>query len=68
MTEIASQFLATFDALPANEQKEILLQLLLRTSGIGDTALDEDELTTAADELFQTLDAEESNDSFSEPR
>ena len=61
MSDAASQLLATFETLPAVEQHEIVTQLLRRTSALPDIPLSEDDLTSVADDLFQMLDAEESN-------
>ncbi len=61
MTEIASQLLATFETLPADEQHELVTQLLRRTGDLPDTLLSDDGLTAIADQLFQSLDAEEAD-------
>ncbi|MFO1007010.1 MAG: hypothetical protein U0929_13705 [Planctomycetaceae bacterium] len=61
MTNAATQLLATFDSLPPQEQHEVVTALLQRCGELPDRMLHEDELVGLADELFQTLDAEESN-------
>ena len=61
MSDTASQLLATFASLPANEQHELLIAMLRRSGELPDTILTDDQLVGIADELFQTLDAEESN-------
>jgi hypothetical protein len=61
MSEITSQLLATFESLPANEQHELLIAMLRRSGELPDTVLNDDQLVGIADELFQTLDAEESD-------
>ena len=59
MTEIASQLLAAFEALPATEQQDVLTQILRRTGDLPDSHLSDDDLTSVADDLFQILDEEE---------
>jgi len=61
MSETATQLLATFESLPAKEQHELLIAMLRRSGELPDTILSDDQLVGIADELFQTLDAEESN-------
>ncbi|NIS83280.1 MAG: hypothetical protein GTO14_24480 [Anaerolineales bacterium] len=61
MSETAIQLLATFDSLPAKEQHELLIAMLRRSGELPDTILSDDQLVGIADQLFQTLDAEESN-------
>ena len=61
MSETASQLLATFESLPANEQHELLIAMLRRSGELPDTIVSDDQLVGIADELFQTLDAEESD-------
>ncbi len=61
MSDSATQLLATFDALPPNEQHELLIALLRRSGELPDTIVTDDQLAGIADELFQTLDAEESD-------
>jgi len=61
MSETATQLLATFESLPAKEQHELLIVLLRRSGELPDTIVSDDQLVEIADELFQSLDAEESN-------
>lgn len=61
MSETAIQLLATFESLPAKEQHELLIAMLRRSGELPDTIVSDDQLVGIADELFQTLDAEESN-------
>ena len=61
MSDAASQLLAEFESLPANEQHELLIAMLRRSGELPDTIVTDDQLVGIADELFQTLDAEESN-------
>jgi len=61
MSDASAQLLAAFDTLPATEQYELVTQLLRRTSALPDTPLSDDDLTSIGDDLFQMLDAEESN-------
>ena len=61
MSETATQLLATFESLPAKEQHELLIAMLRRSGELPDMIVSDDQLVGIADELFQTLDAEESN-------
>lgn len=61
MSDAALQLLATFDSLPANEQHELLIAMLRRSGELPEAVLTDDQLVGIADELFQTLDAEESD-------
>ena len=63
MTEAAAQLLATFETLDPQEQHVLLTELLRRTGELPDTLLSDEHFVGLADELFQTLDAEESDDS-----
>ena len=67
MSDIASQLLATFETLTANEQHELLIAMLRRSSEFPDTIVSDDQLVGLADEIFQTLDAEESNGNDADP-
>ena len=55
------QLLATFDLMPINEQHELLIAMLRRSGELPDAIVSHDQLASIADELFQALDAEESN-------
>lgn len=61
MSDTATQLLATFESLSAKEQHELLIAMLRRSGGLPDTMISDDQLVGIADELFQTLDTEESN-------
>jgi len=60
MTATAQQFISMFNALPATEQKEVLLNLLRLPIEIPDDAIADEELRIAADTLFLELDNRES--------
>ena len=62
MSETTAQLLATFDSLAPQEQHELLTELLRRSGELPDTFLSDDNLVGLADDLFQALDAEESDD------
>jgi len=68
MTNTASQLLATFESLPASEQHELLIAMLRRSGELPNTVVTEDQLAGIADELFQALDAEESDGDDTESR
>jgi hypothetical protein len=61
MPDTATQLLATFQSLPLKEQHELLVAMLRQSGELPDTIVSDDQLVTIADELFQTLDADESN-------
>ena len=67
MSDTATQLLATFESLPAKEQHALLIAMLRRSGELPDTMVSDDQLVGIADELFQTLDAEESNGSDADP-
>jgi len=62
MSETAAHLLATFDSLPPQEQHELLTEMLRRSGELPETLLTDDHLVGLADDLFQALDAEESDD------
>ena len=68
MSDIALQLIATFESLPASEQHEVVTQLLRRMSILPNTPLSNDDLTAVADDLFQSLDAEEANGDIANSR
>lgn len=68
MSETTSQLLATFDSLPPREQHELITALLRRSGELPDTLLPDEGLVGLADDLFQALDGEESNDAEAKPR
>ena len=61
MSETASQLLVTFDSLAPQDQHELITAMLRRTGELPDTLLADDALVDLADNLFQTLDMEESH-------
>jgi hypothetical protein len=61
MTDTASRLLTAFESLSAREQHELLIAMLRRSGELPDTIVSDDQLVAIADELFQTLDAEESD-------
>lgn len=60
MSETATQLLAAFESLSASEQHELLIAMLKRSRDVPHTVLTDDQFVSIADELFQSLDAEES--------
>lgn len=60
MSETASRLLAAFESLPLQEQHELLTEMLRRGGELPETILSDNQLVVLADDLFQTLDAEES--------
>lgn len=61
MSDAASQLLTTFASLPANEQHELIVEMLRRSGELPDTIVTDDQLVGIADELFQKLDVEEAD-------
>lgn len=68
LSDAALELLDRFESLPEREQHELIVTLLRRTEAFPGAMLFDDVLTGLADELFQTLDAEEANASDSESR
>jgi hypothetical protein len=68
MTDVATKLLATFETLPADEQHELLMQMLRRAGSLPTSTLTDDELTAVAADLFQLLDAEEADGDGSRAR
>ena len=68
MSETALQLLAMFESLPAEEQHELLIAMLRRTNELPESVLSDQQLVHLADDLFQTLDAEESDGDVADPR
>lgn len=60
MSELAAQILAKFNALPPREQHELLAEMLRRGGELPGAPLQDEQLLVLADQLFQSLDAEES--------
>jgi len=67
ISDAATQLLATFKSLPEKEQHELLITMLRRSGELPKTMVSDDQLVGIADELFQTLDAEESNVNDADP-
>ena len=61
MTETTAQLMTAFESLPVKEQHELLTEMLRRSGELPATLLADGHLVGFADELFQALDAEESN-------
>jgi hypothetical protein len=59
MTATAQQLLDSFDALPDADKHQVAVEILRRLAGAGNRDLPEGTLVGAADELFRTLDEEE---------
>ena len=55
MTDTATQLLATFDSLSADEQHVVLTQLLRRVGELPGAPTSDDALIEVADEVFQSL-------------
>lgn len=62
MSKMTSQILESFDALPPEEQHDVLTEMLRRVGELPEGILSGDALTGLADDLFQTLDAEEAHE------
>ena len=60
MTNAAKQLIDSFNALPEQEQQEVMIQLLRRLMHTPYPSLTDDELTHAADLVFQDYDHRES--------
>lgn len=67
MSEKGLLLLEAFDALPRQEQQELLLALLKRT-GWSDDSLSADAMTAVAEAAFLALDEEERLADESQPR
>ena len=67
MSDTATQLLATFESLPEKEQHELLIAMLRRSGELPETMLSDDQLVVIADDLFRSLDAEESNGNDADP-
>jgi hypothetical protein len=62
MSETAAQVLASFDLLPPHEKQLLLIELLRRTEDLPQDRLTEEQMVELADNLFQELDARETDD------
>jgi hypothetical protein len=56
MTNAAQKLIESFEALPETEQHEVLAQLLRRLIDFPYASLSDEDLTQAADLVFQELD------------
>lgn len=68
MSEAAVQFLSTFEALPLEEQHNVLVELLRRETRNPVPSLTDEDLLGLADELFQQLDRREASDDDTEAK
>ena len=68
MSDAAMQLLQAFSALPPEERHELLVTMLRQSGELIDSGCSDDLLVMAADELFQKLDEEESDDLRTETR
>lgn len=62
MSETVAQLLATFDTLSTQEQHELVTEMLRRSGEPPETFVTDDHLVGLADDVFQALDAKESDD------
>lgn len=60
MTVSVQRLLESFERLPEEEKREVILEILRRASSFDLPDLSEEELVQSAEELFLTLDREES--------
>jgi hypothetical protein len=60
MSEMAAQILAKFESLPPREQHELLAEMLRRSGELPGAQLQDEHMVILADQLFQSLDVEES--------
>ncbi len=68
MTEAANQILTAFALLPPEDQREVAAAVLRQTLDKASGDIPDDALVSAADHLFQELDARESSDEETETR
>jgi hypothetical protein len=61
MSRGAEAILAALDELPAPEREEVVSELLRRVALSDHRAPSDEELTAAADQVFQTLDRRENS-------
>jgi hypothetical protein len=62
MSRSAQAVIAAFDELPSSEREAVVSELLRRMALSDHAAPSDDELTAAADQVFQTLDQRENSD------
>lgn len=60
MTVSVQRILESFERLPENEKREVVLEILRRATSFDLTDLSDEELVQSAEGLFMTLDREES--------
>jgi hypothetical protein len=61
MSDISDNLLASFEALPLQEQHELLTTMIRKSGELPDSLISDEGLTALADDLFQALDAEEAD-------
>jgi hypothetical protein len=59
MTNVAQKLIESFESLPETEQHEVLAQLLRRLIDSSYASLSDEDLTQAADLIFQEFDRTE---------
>jgi hypothetical protein len=59
MTSDVQNILHTFDALPDPDKRSLASEILRRSAALDQQPLSDEQLTEAADELFQQLDRQE---------
>ncbi len=59
MSTAARQLIESFEALPESDQREVLVELLRHTFESSYSALSDEELLLAANQVFQELDQRE---------
>jgi hypothetical protein len=62
MSTESQNLISSFDALPAAEQKEVMVALLRKTATWDSLPLSDDDLDRLADEAFMELDRREAAD------
>ncbi|MCH8922119.1 MAG: hypothetical protein IIA67_03090 [Planctomycetes bacterium] len=62
MTSDVQEFLHTFDVLPDADKRVLASAILRRNATLDQQPLSDEQLTEAADELFQELDSQEGDD------
>jgi hypothetical protein len=62
MTQAAQKMIKTFEALPEDDQRSVVLEILRRTVTEDYPPVDEADLVLAADQVFLDLDRREERD------
>ena len=62
MSATPQDILRSFDILPESDQRLVVTEIIRRTSHWESAPLSDDDLTLAADALFQSLDEREEQD------